>query len=85
MLELYINSLTEGEVKDDNVSSLILKVVSIKEKRALEFLVSNYGNYDINLALVICQLNNFKVKFNLIRSRINSFLVRIRIDEFLFM
>lgn len=30
------------------------------EKKALEFLASNIQSYDMNLALVICQLNNFK-------------------------
>lgn len=35
-------------------------VTSLKEKKALEFLTSNYTLYDTNLALSICQLHNFK-------------------------
>lgn len=37
------------------------KSVSLKEKKALEFLMANSEAYDMNLALVICQLHNFRV------------------------
>jgi hypothetical protein len=33
--------------------------MTLKEKKALEFLTSN-SNYDMNLAFCVCQLNNFK-------------------------
>ncbi len=35
-------------------------VISVNEKRALEFLANNQSAYDINLALIVCQLHNFK-------------------------
>ena len=34
--------------------------ISLQEKKALEFLTNNYSQYDTNLALVVCQLYNFK-------------------------
>lgn len=72
LLELYIKQIKE---EDDNVSSNEKQaaegqkspsakkpedLLSPYEKKALEFLASNIQSYDMNLALVICQLNNFK-------------------------
>ena len=36
------------------------KTISLQEKRALEFLTQNHTLFDMNLALVICQLHNFR-------------------------
>ncbi len=55
------NFLQEVEV-GVNYRSSLTKSVSLKEKRALEFLTVNYNSYDMNLALIICQLHNFRVR-----------------------
>lgn len=75
LLELYIKqikeedntvSLTEkqGAEGQKSPSQVAAKKqeesLSPYEKKALEFLASNIQSYDMNLALVICQLNNFK-------------------------
>jgi gas vesicle protein len=72
LLELYINSFSNESLnKETNLPlknklpEILTKVddekrVSFYEKRALEFLTQNYTLYDMNLALVICQLHNFK-------------------------
>lgn len=44
----------------ENYRSVATKSVTLKEKRALEFLTNNYNSYDMNLALIICQLHNFR-------------------------
>lgn len=69
LLELYIKRINEDssdeeaseDASDQQESKSQEKSVSIHEKKALEFLASNISAYDMNLALVICQLNNFKV------------------------
>ena len=75
MLELYVNSISESKVKPEQqkispskpgdlaapkeASPGLKSGVSLKEKRALEFLANS--SYDVNLALIVCQLHNFKV------------------------
>ena len=74
LLELYVNSFSATDSKAssksliDEISPPVASkqpssntVASLKEKQALEFLTANYSTYDTNLALVICQLHNFKV------------------------
>lgn len=77
MLELYIKSVAESSQQDSKESSekktknLIVdaindnltssKISSLQERRALEFLMLNNSSYDMSLALVICQLHQFKV------------------------
>lgn len=76
LLELYIKRIAEGggetssSVSPSTKSSgssaaatnkTIEKPMTIHEKKALEFLASNIAAYDMNLALAVCQLNNFKV------------------------
>jgi hypothetical protein len=58
MDELNIDSSSPPSVSQIKQSATT--VTSLKEKKALEFLTSNYSNYDTNLALSICQLHNFK-------------------------
>ncbi len=73
---MYINSFSQPYQTSTNLTEAknfienesmnlrgITKSVSLKEKKALEFLTANYNSYDMNLALVTCQLHNFKVKF----------------------
>ena len=77
LLELYIKNISESakNTNDNNkkkdlidhainesADDLTEKVLSLQERKALEFLTSS-SSYDINLALVICQLHNFKVYF----------------------
>ena len=75
LLELYVNSISESKGKPDQqkispsrpgdqgaakeTSPALKSGVSLKEKRALEFLANS--SYDVNLALIVCQLHNFKV------------------------
>ena len=75
MLELYINSISSEPSQFKNKSPKVFsdktgteeltvkseKTISLQEKRALEFLTQNHMLYDLNLALVICQLHNFRV------------------------
>ncbi len=78
LLELYINSFSnESSNRDANslskskslkttkeeFSPKSEKIISFQEKRALEFLTQNHMLYDMNLALGICQLHNFRVNF----------------------
>lgn len=68
LLELYIKRISEGETLGSpttaaavaSATKTIDKPMSIHEKKALEFLASNLAAYDMNLALAVCQLNNFK-------------------------
>lgn len=75
-MELYINSFS-SEPSNKDANSLLKnknlkiakdefapksdKIISLQEKRALEFLTQNHMLYDMNLALGICQLHNFRV------------------------
>lgn len=74
LLELYINTFSDPNKDSNNLDeaksflenvgnyrSVSTKSVTLKEKRALEFLTNNYDSYDMNLALIICQLHNFRV------------------------
>lgn len=49
------------DVDGVNYRNVLTKSVSLKEKRAIEFLTTNPSAYDMNLALIICQLHNFRV------------------------
>jgi vacuolar protein sorting-associated protein 11 len=66
LLELYINSLAAAQnapkPSDNSINQKKdLLTLEEKEKRAFNFLSSNYASYDMNLALIICQLHNFRV------------------------
>lgn len=70
LLELYIDSFSKLQKKDstsklshglNNEENSSLRSISIQERKALEFLKSSNSNYDMNLALNICQLHQFKV------------------------
>ena len=69
-----------NKIASEEVNAKTEKSISLQEKRALEFLTQNHMLYDLNLALVICQLHNFKViytyfiKKNLFRNFLSSFL-----------
>jgi hypothetical protein len=56
--ELKMDSSSPPSVS--SIKQSATTVASLKEKKALEFLTSNYSLYDTNLALGICQLHNFK-------------------------
>ena len=79
LLELYINSFSNESSSNKDTNSVLKskslkttkeefspksdKIISFQEKRALEFLTQNHMLYDMNLALGICQLHNFRVNF----------------------
>lgn len=59
LLELYVKRISEQKGKDSGDDA---KLTSINEKKALDFLATNISSYDMNLALSICQLHQFKVR-----------------------
>jgi vacuolar protein sorting-associated protein 11 len=56
LLELYIK---DSATKKDHAT--VKGQLTLKEKKVLEFLTNNSSSYDVNLALIICQLHNFRV------------------------
>jgi hypothetical protein len=54
--------MNEASLPTSVAANMSEKVLSLQERKALEFL-STSTSYDMNLALVICQLHNFKVAF----------------------
>jgi hypothetical protein len=71
---LYINGISDGKKKNqgetnkspksaEETASKTSKALSLPEKRALEFLTQNYSLYEMNSALAVCQLHNFRVIF----------------------
>jgi hypothetical protein len=56
--DLIDQAINESNIENDE------KTLSFQEKKALEFLTSS-SSYDMNIALVICQLHNFKVNYYL--------------------
>lgn len=60
LLELYIKSIADTQSTNKKEPN---KVMTLQEKKVLEFLTSSSSSYDTNLALILCQLYNFRVIF----------------------
>ncbi|RNA18522.1 vacuolar sorting-associated 11 -like protein [Brachionus plicatilis] len=72
LLELYLKRVAETGTKNKKNQKLLIEdamnenilssnsSLSIQEKYALEFLMSNDTSYDMSLALTLCQLHQFK-------------------------